>query len=176
VRWYGRAFATRISGRYIVERWRGSRCKHAISSRRPSMKALLLRAFTVLLKYCIYIFYVSRVMGASSSEDSCRLSIPPRLHPSFLFSLFVHKGAEILSRARWPISRAGVLLSIVILSIAHTHVYRTWNCIDSTRLLLRNVSRSARLQIEKSCTLKGKKKNLFKCKRKLEIIETYIRM
>lgn len=56
-------------------------------------------------------------------------------------TLFIHGRAEILSHARCPISRAGIPLSIVILSIAHTHVYAaasTRNCIDSTRPQLRN--------------------------------------
>jgi hypothetical protein len=39
------------------------------------------------------------------------------------YPLSVHKGAEILSRARCPISRTGLPLSIVILSIAHAHIY-----------------------------------------------------
>lgn len=94
-------------GRYIVKRI--SRREQSAQRRKPPIEGP--RAH-VPLKYISYI----AGRRASTGEDTRRIIRSPPSSPH------VHKG-EILSRARCPISRAGLPLSIVILSIAHTHVY-----------------------------------------------------
>lgn len=84
-----------------------------ISRREQSVRRKNLRSPRTLIPLKIY-FRISRI--TREFERGYRADYP--LSPT----LFIYR-AEILSHARCPISRTGVPLSIVILSIAHTHVY-----------------------------------------------------